>query len=157
MFVFFFQAEDGIRDVAVTGVQTCALPISGRPVIDEIIDALTKPVGETLFEPESSETSQASARQAFLAPDTEDNLQRLFYERGWTDGLPIVVPTEDRVKRMLGGTRHKPDEVVGEIFQMDTRENIKCTVSNIAAIAVMAGGGAEQLPVILAIASTRQT
>src|SRR5256884_1473891 len=26
---FFFQAEDGIRDVAVTGVQTCALPISG--------------------------------------------------------------------------------------------------------------------------------
>src|SRR2546422_11407966 len=30
MFFFFFQAEDGIRDVAVTGVQTCALPISGR-------------------------------------------------------------------------------------------------------------------------------
>src|SRR2546429_4462579 len=27
-FFFFFQAEDGIRDVAVTGVQTCALPIS---------------------------------------------------------------------------------------------------------------------------------
>src|SRR5687768_17651487 len=27
MFIFFFQAEDGIRDVAVTGVQTCALPI----------------------------------------------------------------------------------------------------------------------------------
>src|SRR2546422_2186378 len=27
-FLFFFQAEDGIRDVAVTGVQTCALPIS---------------------------------------------------------------------------------------------------------------------------------
>src|SRR3989449_2759356 len=29
---FFFQAEDGIRDVAVTGVQTCALPISAQPV-----------------------------------------------------------------------------------------------------------------------------
>src|SRR5256884_5533306 len=29
LFFFFFQAEDGIRDVAVTGVQTCALPISG--------------------------------------------------------------------------------------------------------------------------------
>src|SRR3989449_6633719 len=28
-FFFFFQAEDGIRDVAVTGVQTCALPILG--------------------------------------------------------------------------------------------------------------------------------
>src|SRR5256884_7026981 len=31
---FFFQAEDGIRDVAVTGVQTCALPISIVPLID---------------------------------------------------------------------------------------------------------------------------
>src|SRR2546422_2322295 len=32
MYFFFFQAEDGIRDVAVTGVQTCALPISYRPI-----------------------------------------------------------------------------------------------------------------------------
>src|SRR3989449_5745234 len=31
LFFFFFQAEDGIRDVAVTGVQTCALPISSNP------------------------------------------------------------------------------------------------------------------------------
>src|SRR2546429_892639 len=30
-YFFFFQAEDGIRDVAVTGVQTCALPISTMP------------------------------------------------------------------------------------------------------------------------------
>src|SRR6266508_5041649 len=30
MLIFFFQAEDGIRDGHVTGVQTCALPISGR-------------------------------------------------------------------------------------------------------------------------------
>src|SRR6266550_6761958 len=35
-FIFFFQAEDGIRDVAVTGVQTCALPIS--PVTGEAED-----------------------------------------------------------------------------------------------------------------------
>src|SRR2546429_5879274 len=34
-FVFFFQAEDGIRDVAVTGVQTCALPISDGQEIPE--------------------------------------------------------------------------------------------------------------------------
>src|SRR5690606_40703844 len=33
-FVFFLQAEDGIRDFHVTGVQTCALPISGSPAID---------------------------------------------------------------------------------------------------------------------------
>src|SRR5690349_23954304 len=33
-FFFFFQAEDGIRDLYVTGVQTCALPISGRGAAD---------------------------------------------------------------------------------------------------------------------------
>ena len=33
LFFFFFQAEDGIRDVAVTGVQTCALPISSTDLL----------------------------------------------------------------------------------------------------------------------------
>src|SRR5947209_15825609 len=33
--IFFFQAEDGIRDIGVTGVQTCALPISGWPPREE--------------------------------------------------------------------------------------------------------------------------
>src|SRR3712207_8122009 len=38
-FVFFFQAEDGIRDIGVTGVQTCALPISdGELTLDFILD-----------------------------------------------------------------------------------------------------------------------
>src|SRR2546429_4806953 len=36
VFCFFFQAEDGIRDVAVTGVQTCALPIS--PSVSNLFD-----------------------------------------------------------------------------------------------------------------------
>src|SRR6266436_9043102 len=35
VFFFFFQAEDGIRDVAVTGVQTCALPISGTGTVED--------------------------------------------------------------------------------------------------------------------------
>jgi hypothetical protein len=132
-------------------------PQTGKPVINEIVDALTKPVGKAVFEPESDVALQAGARQPLLPPDTEDDLQRLFYERGWTDGLPIILPTEERVQRMLAGTSHKPDEVVGEIFQFDTRQTIKCTVENIAVIAVMAGARPEHFPVILAIASTRQT
>src|SRR5687768_18605447 len=39
---FFFQAEDGIRDVAVTGVQTCALPIFGSLVV---VDENSRPIG----------------------------------------------------------------------------------------------------------------
>ena len=41
-FSFFFQAADGIRDIGVTGVQTCALPISKRKTIKEVQDILNK-------------------------------------------------------------------------------------------------------------------
>ena len=132
-------------------------PETGKRVIDEIINALTEPIGGTKLESESSAGVKAGTRQAFLKPDTEDNLQRLFYERGWTDGLPVILPTEERVKKMLTGTSRSPDEVVGEINQMDTRQTMKYTVSDIAVIAVMAGARPEHFPVILAIASTRQT
>ncbi|MBO0879791.1 MAG: hypothetical protein J2P17_05355 [Mycobacterium sp.] len=132
-------------------------PRTGKPVVNEIIDALTKPVGEAVLEPEADGASQPGVRQPFLAPDTEDNLQRLLYERGWTDGLPVILPTQERVQRMLAGTSHTPEEVVGEIFQFDTKKNIKCTVENVAVIAVMAGARPEHFPLILAIASTRQT
>src|SRR5256885_4592769 len=45
---FFFQAEDGIRDYKVTGVQTCALPILGRRRRDDPIDELTPREREVL-------------------------------------------------------------------------------------------------------------
>ena len=131
-------------------------PDTGKTVIDEIIDALTKPVKGKEPAPEPSGAVKAGLPQVLLEPDTEDNLQRLFYERGWTDGLPIILPTEERVKKMLAGTSASPDEVVGETFQMDTRELVKYTVTNVAVIAVMAGAKPEYFPVILAIASTRQ-
>src|SRR2546430_11518045 len=51
--IFFFQAEDGIRDLTVTGVQTCALPIShvrvklgGRHVVEAVADPLTGLTGK---------------------------------------------------------------------------------------------------------------
>src|SRR3712207_7233098 len=37
MFLFFFQAEDGIRDIGVTGVQTCALPIFADDVLKLLV------------------------------------------------------------------------------------------------------------------------
>src|SRR6266481_8977620 len=41
VFFFFFQAEDGIRDGTVTGVQTCALPISAEALFDPFAHPLT--------------------------------------------------------------------------------------------------------------------
>ena len=130
-------------------------PDTGKPVIEEIIDVLTKPVNGKKSAAGSVKTAKASPAQALLEADTEDNLQRIFYERGWTDGLPIILPTEERVQKMLAATGASPDEVVSESFMFDTREVVKRTVSNIAVIAVMAGARPEYFPVILAIASTR--
>jgi len=77
------------------------------------------------------------------AADTEANLQRIFFERGWTDGLPIILPTEERVAEMLAGTRQPPDKLAGKAFLVDTQENLRIAVETVAIAAVMAGAKPE--------------
>src|SRR2546429_6455873 len=50
-FFFFFQAEDGIRDVAVTGVQTCALPIFSPPLFSKPYPAPVSTLGHSAVRP----------------------------------------------------------------------------------------------------------
>ena len=68
------------------------------------------------------------------------------FERGWSDGLPVVPPTDERILRMLGGTHRKPDEVVGLI----PPNLAPCTVEKVAINAVLAGCKPEYMPVVLA-------
>ena len=89
-----------------------------------------------------------------VEPETEDNLQRLFLENKWTDGLPIVLPTEKRVKAMLAGTSRKPDEIVGKMQPTEFRVAWEYTVEKVAVNAVMAGAKPEYFPVILALAAS---
>ena len=132
-------------------------PLTGKRVISEIVDALTKTPSAAEAGPVSLLSEGAKAREPLVGPDTEDNLQRLFYERGWTDGLPVILPTEERVENMLTGTGRPRDEQVGEIFLIDTKEMLTYTVGDIAVVAVMAGARPEHLPVILAVAATKQS
>ncbi len=67
------------------------------------------------------------------------------FERGWTDGLPVVPPTDERILRMLGGSTRGPEEVIG-LVPPNLRE---CTVEKAAINAVMAGCKPEYLPVVL--------
>src|SRR2546423_7055150 len=89
-----------------------------------------------------------------LEPDTEENLQRQFLENTWTDGLPIVLPTERRVAAMLAATSHNPDEVVGHMQATEFRGHWEYTVERVAVNAVMAGARPEYFPVILALAAS---
>ncbi len=134
-------------------------PLTGDRVIDEIIAALTESQDGVASGPGpvAMPSEGVASREEFVGPGTEDELQRLFYERGWTDGLPVILPTEKRVALMMTGTGRAGDELVGEIFNHDTKEVIRYTVLDIAVVAVMAGARPEHLPVILAVAATRQS
>ena len=96
--------------------------------------------------------------------DTVGNYRRMFIENGWTDGMPIVLPTEERVAEMLTGTDHPPDEIVGRMSVTTHEERFEYTVEKVAVNAVMAGckpeymAGArpEHFPVILALAASQE-
>jgi hypothetical protein len=68
------------------------------------------------------------------------------YERGLTDGLPVVPPTAERVTAMLEHTSRHPQDVVGVVAPYDG----EATVEKVAINAVMAGCPDEALPVVLA-------
>jgi hypothetical protein len=128
-------------------------PVTGKPLMEEIVEALTKPLSDQ--EKQKIRIDRSTPR--LIDPDNESNLRRLFLDNGWTDHLPIVVPTEERVAAMLSGTRRKADEVVGTMRPTRTREGWQFTVEKVAVNAVMAGAKPEYLPVILALAASEVT
>lgn len=82
---------------------------------------------------------------------TEADVNDLFFKNGWSLGVPIIPPTPERVQKMLTGTSHKPDEVIGLI----PPRVAAVTVELVAVHAVMAGcDKPEVMPVLLAVAST---
>ncbi|GJM39045.1 MAG: hypothetical protein DHS20C19_24120 [Acidimicrobiales bacterium] len=75
----------------------------------------------------------------------EDDWEAM-WDRGWSDGLPVVPPTEARVLRMLEGTTRSPGDIVAVV----PPNLVECTVEKVAVNAVMAGCKPEYLPVVLA-------
>lgn len=128
-------------------------PISKRPFMREVIEGLSAPLDERDLKGVTFERTTPR----FLEPDTEEALRQLFETNSWTDHLPIVLPTEVRVARMLEGTSHAPDEVVGKLRPTVFREYWEFTIEKVAVNAVMAGARPEYLPVILALLASGQT
>lgn len=125
-------------------------PITGRPVMQEVIEGLTRPMNGD----RTQEIKFARSTPRLEGPDTEDNLHELFLNNHWTDKLPIILPTEERVAAMLAQTSRKPDEIVGHMRSTHFREYWEYTVEKVAVNAVMAGARPQYFPVILALAST---
>ena len=95
----------------------------------------------------SASATQPLTRAALVeAPDDLDELIEFFHARRWSDGLPIVPPTRERVARMLSGTARKPEEVIAKIAPGFG----EATVERIAINAVMAGCRVDYLPLLIA-------
>mgnify|MGYP002034499923 FL=1 len=91
-----------------------------------------------------SENSPLRARKIEIAP--ADDVHEFMFDQGFTDGLPVVPPTPERVLRMLEGTARKPQDTVA-IMPPNMAE---ATVEKIAVNAVLAGCKPEYMPVVIA-------
>lgn len=126
-------------------------PVTKRPFMQEIADYLTRPLNE-----EEKKTGVVKReKKRLIGPDTAANVQRYFDQRFWTDQLPIIMPTEERVAAMLKATKHRPDEIIGEMRVTGEREAWQYTVETVAVNAVMAGARPELFPAILALSASR--
>ncbi len=111
-------------------------------VMDEIVDALSRPLSkdEAAPKPEKNEAQEGIAFRGSI-----EEVNRFFYKRGWTDGAPILPPTDAAVAEMLEGTDLAPDHLIGEI----TPRFAKATVEKIAINAAMAGALPIHMPVLI--------
>ena len=119
--------------------------------LGESLDSFKPGCGSKTLEPGMEEQLIArfddkllSSRNIQLA-DLEDDAEGC-YERGWSDGLPVIPPTKVRVIRMLKGTDRSPGEIIGNI----PPDNAPCTIEKVAINAVLAGCKPEYFPIVLA-------
>jgi hypothetical protein len=122
-------------------------------ILSDVVNALTGP----LTEEEKKAGKIVPKKESRIAmTGTCEEIQDYFYEQGWTDGLPIVPPTEEKVKEMLKGTSHDPGEIVDAKFKLEITAN-KISVEKVAVNGVMAGCKPEYMPVLLALAEALGT
>jgi hypothetical protein len=76
-----------------------------------------------------------------------EEINRFFYEKGWSDGLPIIPPTQERVLTLLQGTQRKAEEVIGLL----PPKWAEATIEKVAINAVMAGCLPGYMPTIIAV------
>ncbi|MFC1918507.1 hypothetical protein ACFLWW_00830 [Chloroflexota bacterium] len=143
----FSKGIPGFRLVAETVPSECNVIEQveegiSEAVVDEVVAALTKP-------PTADEKSPESKERELPRVVFKGNLQEInsfFYKRGWTDGLPIIPPTQEAVDEMLTGTDLPPDHVVAKMIPRLG----KATVEKIAINAVMAGAIPPYMPLLIA-------
>jgi hypothetical protein len=132
-----WHREEWERVTGITGLGPdlpAMRPGCGSMSVDpDLVDALNVRFGASILASRRIDVAQA-----------EDEMEMMF-TRGWTDGLPVVPPTEERVMRMLTGTTRAPSDIVATV----PPDLVDVTVEKVAIAAVMAGCKPEYLPWVL--------
>jgi hypothetical protein len=161
---FLDDAKSAAKDRGMPGIRMIALPADKyyraratdaelQPVaaaaFDQMVDDLVRPLTAEEAKPSQIQKQHENSNIKITGTDYEDayqNVNDLFLDSRWADGLPIVPPTPKLVNAMLAATTRSPDEVLGQAAP----KNGTATVEKIAVNAVMAGAKPEYFPVILA-------
>ncbi len=146
------RVVDGVEiDRTVGWLRTEWQRVTGRDDIGADLPPFRPGCGSMSVDPDRVDALRARYSGSLLAArrvefaQLEDEIEAMF-ERGWTDGLPVVPPTEERVLRMLQGTTRAPNDIVAVV----PPDLVDVTVEKIAINAVMAGCKPEYLPWVIA-------
>ncbi|MBI2906704.1 MAG: hypothetical protein HYX92_03490 [Chloroflexi bacterium] len=113
-------------------------------VLDRILERLSKPAGS----PGEGSGVAATGKnpEEIVFRGTFEEVNGFFLQKGWTDQLPVVPPTPEKVEQFLKYTDRSPDKEVAILPQA----NLRATPRNIAVNAVMAGCRPEYMPLLIA-------
>lgn len=141
-FGFYPEVALGVFPVNLFLVESDLTPIKQN--IDQFVQGLTQwqPTHKEkkIVEPPNLKISGANYEENFAT------MNQLFLKNMWSDGLPLLPPTPDRLKWILRGTDLPPDTKVGKILP----QGRIATVKTLAIALSMAGGRPEHLPVLIA-------
>lgn len=150
---FLRQAQATARALGAENLPIAEYP--GVPMIDsseelrrKVKEVLVKNILQGLTTPvEASAKLDEPGPKDIVFKGTLEEVHEFFYENMWTDGLPIIPPTLDKVATFLSFANRSPDEVIGVLLP----ENRQATVWNVAVNGVMAGCRPEYMPILIAV------
>ncbi len=154
---FVHDAERSAASFGLPGLPLAVVPLpftNQRPedihrMVDGAFDQVVAGLTQAVEAPARAEPAAVEERLGYEGTDLLAAWRAMnddFLARGWSDGFPLMAPTEDAVDALLGGTRRAPSEVIATLepgFGL-------ATVEKLAINAVMAGCSREHLPLLIA-------
>ena len=107
---------------------------------------MAETTGDRSCGPSGCEVTWLTSARLDVADDGVVAFTKLATDAGWGDGLPVVPPTEERVREWCAASGRFPDDLLAEL----PPRNGRCTVEKLAINAVLAGAPAESMPLLCA-------